>query len=166
MRRVIVLFFLIIITFLIQTTLFSFHDVTGIAPNLLLILTMSFGIMRGRREGLLVGFFSGLLFDFFYSSLVGPYAFIFMIIGYVNGFFHKTFLMEDVLLPVVIISIDQLILDFMIYVGSFLLRNRTDLKFYFIHIILPQVLYTALVTVIIYRFYVMINRYLKKKALK
>ncbi len=166
MRRVIVLFFLIIITFLIQTTLFSFHDVTGIAPNLLLILTMSFGIMRGRKEGLLVGFFSGLLFDFFYSSLVGPYAFIFMIIGYVNGFFHKTFLMEDVLLPVVIISIDQLILDFLIYVGSFLLRNRTDLKFYFIHIILPQVLYTALVTAIIYRFYVMINRYLKKKALK
>lgn len=166
MRRVIVLFFLIIITFLIQTTLFSFHDVTGIAPNLLLIMTMSFGIMRGRKEGLLVGFFSGLLFDFFYSSLVGPYAFIFMIIGYVNGFFHKTFLMEDVLLPVVIISIDQLILDFLIYVGSFLLRNRTDLKFYFIHIILPQVLYTALVTAIIYRFYVMINRYLKKKALK
>lgn len=166
MRRVIVLFFLIIITFLIQTTLFSFHDVTGIAPNLLLIMTMSFGIMRGRKEGLLVGFFSGLLFDFFYSSLVGPYAFIFMIIGYINGFFHKTFLMEDVLLPVVIISIDQLILDFLIYVGSFLLRNRTDLKFYFIHIILPQVLYTALVTAIIYRFYVMINRYLKKKALK
>ena len=93
MRRVITLFFLIIITFLIQTTLFSFHDVTGIAPNILLIMTMSFGILRGRREGLLIGFFSGLLFDMFYNELLGPYALIFMFIGYVNGFFHKTFLM-------------------------------------------------------------------------
>ncbi len=164
MRRVITLFFLIIITFLIQTTLFSFHDVTGIAPNILLIMTMSFGILRGRREGLLIGFFSGLLFDMFYNELLGPYALIFMFIGYVNGFFHKTFLMEDVLLPVLIVSLDQFVLDFFIYLASFLLRYRTDFIYYFKHIILPQVLYTAVVTAIIYRGYVLINRYLKKKA--
>lgn len=164
MRRVITLFFLIIITFLIQTTLFSFHDTTGIAPNILLIMTMSFGILRGRREGLLIGFFSGLLFDLFYNELLGPYALIFMLIGYVNGFFHKTFLMEDVLLPVLIVSVDQFVLDFFIYLASFLLRYRTEFTYYFKHIILPQMLYTAVFTVIIYRGYVLINRYLKKKA--
>ena len=59
MRRVIVIAVLIIISFVLQTTLFNYHDVVGVAPDLLLVITMSFGIMRGRREGLLTGFFCG-----------------------------------------------------------------------------------------------------------
>ena len=61
MRRVLTLAVLIIINFTLQSTIFGFHDINCITPNLLLILTMSFGLMRGRKEGLLVGFFSGFM---------------------------------------------------------------------------------------------------------
>ena len=100
MRRVLTIFVLILISFLLQSALFSFQNITGYAPNLMLILTMSFGIMRGRREGLLTGFVCGFLYDvFFGNGLIGPYMLIFMFIGYFNGSFHKDFLMEDILLP-------------------------------------------------------------------
>ena len=164
MRRIISIFILIIISFLLQSVLFSFQNVRGIAPNLLLILTMSFGIMRGRREGMLTGFFCGFLYDIFFGTLIGPYMFLFMIIGYLNGAFHKEFLMEDVLMPVIIILVDEIVFNFVIYVAAFLLRNRTHMFYYMTHIVLPQMLFTALATIIIYRFYVFLNKFLKKRA--
>ena len=164
MRRIISIFILIILSFLLQSVLFSFQNVRGIAPNLLLILTMSFCIMRGRREGMLTGFFCGFLYDIFFGTLIGPYMFLFMIIGYLNGAFHKEFLMEDVMMPVIIIIVDELFFNFVIYIATFLLRNRTNLFFYLTHVMLPQMLFTVLATIIIYRFYVWINKYLKKKV--
>ena len=163
MRRVITLTILLILSFLLQTTVFSLHDITSASPNLMLILTMSFGIMRGRREGMLTGFFSGLLYDLFYGSLLGPYTFLYMLIGYQNGMFHKKYLMEDISLPVLIITIDQFIFDLLVFIIGFMLRNRTGFGHYFMHQILPQILYDVLITVLIYRIYVRINRWLKGK---
>ncbi len=164
MRRIITIACLLIVSFLLQTTVFSLHDLAGSAPNLTLILTMSFGIMRGRREGLLTGFFSGLLYDLFFGSYLGIYAFIYMTIGYLNGRFHQKYLMEDISLPVFIIIVDQLFLDMIIFVGNFLLRNRVNLGYYFLHQMMPQLLYDVLITVIVYRVLLRINRYLRRKA--
>ena len=65
---------LIIIAFLLQSTLFSRFTVAGITPNLLLIVVASIGFLSGRRRGLIAGFFAGLLFDVFFGSVYGLYA--------------------------------------------------------------------------------------------
>ena len=70
MRRKIILAVLILLTFILQGTIFQTLSIASIAPNLLLILTVSFGFMRGKREGLIIGFFSGLLVDIFYGNVV------------------------------------------------------------------------------------------------
>ena len=164
MRRILTLTILILLCFVLQTTLFTFHNVTGVAPNLLLILTMSFGIMRGRKEGMLTGFFSGLICDAMYGIYMGPYAFLYMLIGYINGKFHRKYLMEDISLPVMIIVIDQFVFDIVIYIITFLLRNRTNLGFFILHQMLPRALYDILITVLVYRLFLRINRSLRRKA--
>ena len=165
MRRVITLGILIIINFSLQTTIFGFHDISSISPNLLLILTMSFGLMRGRKEGMLVGFFSGFLVDMFFLEVLGPYMFLYMIIGYTNGFFHKNYMIEDVMLPLIIILLDDFVFNFVVYVVGFALYNRLDFSAYFFGI-LPEMLATALLTILVYKLYVYINRRLKAKALR
>lgn len=164
MRRVIVLGLLIIVNFSLQSTIFGFHDINSITPNLLLILTMSFGLMRGRKEGLLVGLFSGFLMDVFFSSVLGPYMFLYMILGYVNGFFHKNYIIEDVLLPLIVIVADEFIFNIAIYFVFFFLHNQLDFGLYVRKIILPETLCTTLLTILIYKLYVVINRHLKAKA--
>ncbi len=166
MRRVITLGILIVLNFCLQTTVFGFHDIGSINPNLLLILTMSFGLMRGRKEGMLVGFFSGFLVDVYFLDVIGPYMFLYMIIGYTNGFFHKNYMIEDVMLPLIIVIVDELIFNISIYVVAFMLQNKLDFSGYFYKIILPETLSTALLTIIIYKVYVVINRYLKAKAMR
>lgn len=164
MRRVIALGALIIVNFSLQSTIFGFHDINNITPNLLLILTMSFGLMRGRKEGLLVGFFSGFLMDVFFSSVLGPYMFLYMIIGYVNGFFHKNYMIEDVLLPLLVIVVDEFVFNMAIYFVFFFLHNQLNFGLYVRKIILPETLCTTLLTILIYKLYVVINRHLKAKA--
>ena len=138
MRRIVTILILILISFLLQTAAFSFENISGMAPNLMLILTMSFGIMRGRKEGLLTGFICGFLYDIFFGTMIGPFMFLFMIIGYSNGSFHKEFLMEDIMMPVFIIIVDEIVFNSVIYVVQFLLRNRTNLFFFVRHVFMPQ----------------------------
>lgn len=166
MRRALSIAILILLSFILQTVFFSYDNLMGNAPDLMLILTMSFGIMRGRKEGMLTGFLAGLLMDIFYDTILGPYILLYMFTGYINGFFHRNFIMEDVMMPVGIVFLDSLSFHFIIFICIFLLRNRLDLPYYFIHEIMPAVVYTMLLTVVIYRILLHINRYLKKKALK
>lgn len=163
MRRIIIQLLIILICFLLQTSLFRYLDLADIVPNLLLIPTMSFGMMRGRKEGMLVGFFSGLLLDFFYGTVIGPYALLYMYLGYINGFFHRVYYMEDILLPMLMAGANDLVYNIAVYVVAYLLRNRLDIGFYFLHVILPEMVYTMIMTLVIYKPLVRINRWLKRK---
>ena len=162
MKRCITIGIIIIVCFLLQSTIFHYLELAGVVPNLLLIVTMSFGLMRGRREGMLVGFFSGLLIDIFFGSVLGPYALIYMTMGYINGFFHRIYYVEDVLLPMLMISLNDFIFNVVIYIIYFLLRNRLNFGEYLITVILPEMIYTIIITLFFYKFLVRINRQLKK----
>ncbi len=163
MRRFAIQLLIILICFLLQTAFFRYLDLAGIVPNLLLIPTMSFGMMRGRKEGMLVGFFSGLLLDIFYGTIIGPYALLYMYLGYINGFFHRVYYMEDILLPMLMVGANDFVYNIIIYIVAYLLRNRLDIGFYFLHVIIPEMIYTMIMTLILYKPLVKINRWLKQK---
>lgn len=162
MRRCITIGIIIILCFTLQSTIFHYLELANVVPNLILIVTMSFGLMRGRREGLLVGFFSGLLVDIFFGSILGPFAFIYMTLGYFNGFFHRIYYVEDVLLPMLMITLNELIYNFTVFFLYFLLRNKLSFTSYFKEIILPETLYTIIITLFFYKILVRINLRLKK----
>ena len=162
MKRCITIGIIIIVCFLCQSTLFQYLKLGGVVPNLLLIITMSFGLMRGRKEGMLVGFFSGLLIDIFFGTVMGPYAFIYMTLGYANGFFHRIYYVEDVLLPMLMITINDFMYNVIIYIIFFMLQNKLHFSDYMQQIILPEMIYTILITLFFYKLLVRINLRLKR----
>lgn len=162
MKRKIVVALMMLIFFLLQCTVFKSLAFGGIVPNLMIILTSSFGFMRGKKSGLLIGFFSGLLIDIFFGEVIGFYALIYMYIGYGNGIFHKIFYPEDIKLPIALISGSEIIYGFTNYFLLFLLRSRFHFPYYFVHIILPEIVYTIVITLILYPLILMINQKLEK----
>lgn len=162
MKRCITIGIIIILSFLCQSTVFQFLRLAGVVPNLLLIVTMSFGLMRGRCEGVLVGFFSGLLVDMFFGSAMGPYAFIYMTIGYVNGYFHRIYYTSDVLLPMLMITVNDFVYNIIVYFLFFMLRNKLSFGTYFAQVILPEMIYTIVITLGYYKILLRINLLLKK----
>ena len=161
MLRKISLAILIIICFLLQSTVFRSLAFAGIVPNLLIILTASFGFMRGENEGLLIGFFSGLLCDIFFGDVLGFYALIMMYIGFLNGKFNRIFYPEDIKLPLALIIISDLSYSMTCYVLLFLLQGKFHFPFYFMNVILPEAVYTILITCILYPVILKINEVLE-----
>ena len=161
MRRIITVAFMIIVCFILQNTVFQTLAMASISPNLLVALTASLGLMRGKKEGMLVGFFCGFMVDIFYGDLFGFYALVYMYIGYMNGFFNKVFYDDDIKLPMLMISVSEFLYSLIIYVFMFLIRTRFEFGYYFIHIILPELVYTIVVTVFLYRIINGINRRLE-----
>ena len=70
-RRIIVTAVILLAAYLMQTAVFPALEIAGVKPNLMLIVTASFGFMRGSREGMLVGFASGLLIDIQSGDMIG-----------------------------------------------------------------------------------------------
>ena len=161
MLRKITMAVMILFCFLMQVTLFRSLAFAGIAPNLLIVLTASFGFMRGEKEGLLIGFFSGMLCDIFFADMLGFHALVYMYIGYLNGKFCKIFYPEDIKLPMALITVSDLSYGMVCYVLLFLLRGRLNFPFYLGTVILPETVYTIVVTCLLYPLALFVNNRLE-----
>lgn len=150
MRQGIYTAILIIVCYILQSTVFPAIAFAGIVPNLLIVVTAACGFMWGDRTGLLVGFVSGLLIDIFFGDAIGMYAMIYMYIGYLNGKFSGIFYPEDIKLPMALILVSDLIFGLFNYVLLFMMRGRFSFRFYFMNVILPEIVYTILVTLLLY----------------
>ena len=162
LRKVVVTVFMIV-CFLLQCTVFRGLAFAGIIPNLMIILTASFGFMRGEEEGLVIGFFCGLLSDIFFGEFLGFYALVLMYIGFLNGKFSRIFYPEDIKLPIALIVISDLSYGVLCYVLMFLLRGRFYFSYYFTRVILPEALYTIVVTMFLYPVILTVNQKLEAR---
>lgn len=140
----------ILFCFILQSSVFGKIAFAGIIPNLMIVLTSVFGFMRGEEEGLLAGFFCGLLTDLFFGNFLGFYALIYMYIGFLNGLFHGIFYPEDIKLPIALIVTSDFTYGILCYVLLFMLRGRFEFFYYFTKIILPEALYTIVITIVLY----------------
>lgn len=163
MKRKLTEFVIIIVCFLLETTIFRHLSIASVIPNLLVVVTSSFGFMRGKKEGMFVGFLSGLITDIFFGigNMIGFYALIYTLIGYGNGFFKKLYYDEDIKLPLILIAGSEFLYSIIIYITMFMMRHRFDFPYYLKNIIMPELTYTILVTLILYQIILHINRRLE-----
>ncbi|MBS6395534.1 MAG: rod shape-determining protein MreD [Clostridiales bacterium] len=164
MKRKIIIALIIMVSFLLQSTVFKTFSIGSISPNLMIIVTSSFGFMRGKKEGLWVGFFCGLLEDIFYGRLLGMHAMMYMYIGYANGYFNHIFYGEDIKLPISLISLSELVYGLGTYAIMFVMRSRFAFPYYMARIILPELVYTIIMTLVFYRLIYNINRRLENHS--
>ena len=150
MIRVILVFFELILCFLLQSTVMPAISMAGVVPDLLLILVITVSYTRGRIAGMFTGFAAGLLTDVCFNEMVGLCALFYLCIGYLAGYSQKIYDERDYMLPMLMISAGEFLYSFAYYIAYFLLRSRTEFGYYFLHLILPRIVYTVLVAALLY----------------
>ncbi len=160
-RRIAVTAVIILAAYLLQCSVFPALEIGGIKPNLMLIVTASFGFMRGPREGMVVGIFSGLLIDIQSGDMIGFYSLIYLVAGYLNGLFEQIYFDEDIKLPLFLIAASDLLYGLCIYVFTFLLRSDFHFLYYLNRIIVPEAIYTIVITLGVYPLLLFINHKLE-----
>ena len=148
---------LILINYVLQSTVFVHFSILGVSPDTAIILIVSYGILRGDVEGAIFGFFSGLTHDLFGGHFVGLYAMLGMFTGYAAGKPFKDYFKDNYFLPFMIVVAAVLSYQILIFFTSFLLRGRLDFWFYFATIILPKTIYTASIAIPLYSLMFVLN---------
>jgi rod shape-determining protein MreD len=154
------------VLFLLQNCVFTEFNTGGIVPNLIMLITTIYGFMHGERAGVLTGFLLGLFFDIFYGDVIGLHALIYMYIGFINGKFCGIYYPEDIKLPLALILLSNISGGVLDYIFGYLIRGKVHFIYYFGHIILPEMLYTLLITIVLYPLIVLIYSAFEKKARK
>ena len=165
-QRKVVTLLLILISAILQGTLFKALSIGSITPNLLLILAVSFGFMRGKKNGIWIGFFCGILKDLLSDGLLGFYALVYLCIGYAAGCCCKLFYDEELRVPIILMAAGDLVYGGLVYGMQYLMRGRIEFYYYFGRIIIPEMIYTVLMTVLLYRLLFNINKRLTELEMK
>ena len=160
-RRFVITAVIVILCYLLQCTVFPYLELASVRPNLMLIVTAAFGFLRGPKTGMWIGFFSGLFMDIQFGSVLGLYAWIYLLIGSVNGIIGERYFEEDVKLPLLLIAGSEFVYGLVIYFLMFLLRSEFDFFYYLMHVIIPELIYTVGVTVLMYQWILWINKKLE-----
>lgn len=157
---------IVMLAFILQNTVFTTFSLNGVKPNLLLIITVFFGYAASMNNGMLTGFFCGLLCDIFFNSFIGIYSFLFMLLGAFGGMMAKFFYQDDVIFPYLTIAITDGLFGFTYYIVMFLLRGRFAFTDYLESIILPEILYTLILSLFMLPLLRKCNRFFEKLEIK
>ena len=86
------------------------------------------------------------------------YTLIYIYIGYANGIFTKYYYEDYITLPLILSIFNGIWYSIYIYVFRFLIRGRLNLPYYFRNIMLPEIIFTAVTTLLIYRLFLSASR--------
>lgn len=156
MMRAIVLGSLLVIMHSLESTLFQYIRIGGIGPNFMIMIIVSFALLRGSKEGMMIGAFSGLLYDISFGMHIGPTLLSYMFIGFVCGKFNKNFYRENFIIPFICTLISSLFYG-AVNIMAFILRGKLSFGYFIKSIIIPELIYTITLSLIIYQIAYLIN---------
>jgi len=86
--------------YVLQTSLLPLVAWRGVSTDFMLLLTVSFGFLRGARFGVLMGFCAGLLQDLGSGTFLGINVFNLMVLGFLCGKFSDKVFKDQFFLPI------------------------------------------------------------------
>jgi rod shape-determining protein MreD len=155
MRRILIPVFLGVLLITLQTTLLTFLPIQRIRPDIVLIFTLYLGLSSPLISGGILAFFMGYLMDLFSGNTFGLFTLSRPLLFYLAQLFKSHFYLEG------IFSQSLFAFLFALVEGSFIVilltalnsNPHTDLYPLFIAFLLPQSLFTGLITPFLFSFF-------------
>ncbi len=153
MRKAIVIigiFITFLITYFLQANFFSWFTIAGIKPNLFIILGLFISLFLGVKIGIAYNLFLGLFLDMILGKNLGTYAIMLTVIAILGSYFDKNFSKDSRLTIMLMVMASTLIFEVGSYILSMMILNINVEVLYFIKILVIEIIYNAIITIIIY----------------
>ena len=153
MKKVLIyiaIFIVFIFSYLLQSNFFSWFNIAGVKPNLFIILVLFCGLFTGKKSGLIIGVVFGILLDLFLQTSVIIDAIMLGILGFSSGILAKNFSKENKLNIMIMVVLSTLIYETGTYIWKMIIYSVSWEILPFINIILIEMLYNAMLTIILY----------------
>ena len=148
-----IIFILLLIIMLIQTTVLSFIRVGGVQPDLVLLVVIFNAFLRGSREGAFLGFLAGLFQDILIGNYIGFNALAKMGAGYMVGFAESKLFKDNIFVLVAVSFLATLISQIIYYTLLSVLDVMVPPFWALFRIMLPVSLYNTILAPIFYKLF-------------
>lgn len=139
-----------LIIYFLQANFFIWFTIGGIQPNLFIILALFIGLFGGKRLGIPIGIFIGICLDFFISKKVGISGIMLGIVALLGGYFDKNFSKDSRLTIILMVAGSTFIYEAGVYLMNIIILSSTMEIIPFIKIVLIEILYNVILTIILY----------------
>lgn len=144
---IILVFFLI---YFLQSNFFTWFNINGIMPNLYVIFVLFIGLFAQRKLGLTFGLIFGLYLDIVLGKNVGISALGLGIVGLLGEILSKNFSKDSRFILILMVILSTAIYEVLAYLLTVLRLSGEIELIAFLKILLVEILFNVLITIIIY----------------
>ena len=153
MKKVLINLALILIGFVIyflQANFFSWFTIGGIRPNLFVIYILFIGLFGNQIMGIVYGAVWGIFLDLVYKTNVGINLAGLVLIGLIAILLNKNFSKDSRITIMFMVFGTTIIFEILTYFISYVLYSTNVEILSFLKILIVEVIYNILITIIIY----------------
>lgn len=145
------IFLLITISYILQTSLLKFLPIFDNGGNLILVFVVCFSFINDTKLAIFTGLFAGIIVDINAGIYMGVYEFIFMYIAYFSSKLGRIFLSNNLNILIIVTGTWELLYNIIVYIFTFLIRQRYYFVDYVVYIMIPDILLTIILVLFAYK---------------
>jgi rod shape-determining protein MreD len=150
---------------LLQSTLAPYVEISGVHPDLVLVLVIGWVILRGLEEGLWWALIGGLSLDFFSGTPFGVFTLAMIVVALVAALFHGRVFGSSIILPLSLTFPLSLLFNGLALLILNLLGRPIAWSNAFYDILLPVAIFNTMVMVLVFPLLYLLNRLLTPRQL-
>ena len=138
------------IIYFLQINFFSWFNISGIKPNLFIVLVLCIGLFIGKNPAMIIGLIMGIYLDFLTGKQIGISSVMYILIGFLGGYFDKNFSKDSKITILLMVAGSTIIYETCADIYT-CMSNLIPLQIMsFIKVLLIEVIFNVLLTIIIY----------------
>ena len=138
------------VIYFLQSNFFSWFTIAGVKPNIFVIYVLFIGLFGNRSMGIVYGSVVGIFLDLIYKEKIGANLFGLVLIGIIATLFDKNFSKDSRITIMFMVLGSTVIFEVVSYFINFVMCSVNVEILNFIKILLIEVVYNILITIIIY----------------
>lgn len=153
MKKVFINVMLILIGFVIyflQSNFFSWFTIAGIKPNFFVVYILFIGLFATKNMTIIYATILGIILDLLFKQRVGENLISLLVVGIIAILFNKNFSKDSRITIMVMVLVSTVVFEGLSYFISYILYSMNMEILEFIKILLIEVVFNILVTIIIY----------------
>lgn len=153
MKKFFINIILIIIGFIIyflQSNFFNIFTIAGVKPNLFIIYILFIGLFGNRVIGIAYGVIVGIFLDLLFNETIGANLLGFVFVGIIAILFDKNFSKDSRITIMFMVFGTTLFFELISYFISFVLYSINIDMVDFIKILMIEIVYNIILTIILY----------------
>ena len=169
MKKMIAVVLLILITLLIfflQVNLFNVFNISGIKPNLFIVLTVLIGLFIGNKKGVIFGCLAGVFIDSLTNERLGSTSLMLASIGFFGEVCENYFSKDNKITIMLTVASSTIIYEIGMYLMKIIKYNIIIELIQFLKIMIIEAVYNVLLVIILYPIIKSVGKYIEENMKK